>query len=272
MLRRLSLALALASVFAAPVLAEEVTITYRGLVTGTSGAQPEPFRVGQEIMISYTLDTAVEDIVPDPDAGVFPAGLVALRITIPEAEVDARAGVGTVQTFNNVETSDQVFFYSFSTEGTLLGMPLTVAKVDFLDFEPGPLGVADMIDSDAIPTKPLPTIDSFAMLYTEAGYTFVNFVVEPAAPTPGELVQDARELLDDLVASGQLRSGLGNALESKLLSVLAALDAGDAAEACSALRAFDNQVNALQRARQISAGTAADLRSASGALGNAIGC
>lgn len=272
MVRRLSLALTLACLFPAPVLAEEVTINYRGLVTATQGAQPEPFRAGQEITVSYTLDASAADIEPDPNAGVFPGGLLAMRITIPEAGVDAQTGLGTVQTFNNVENSDQIFFYSFQVEGSLLGMPLTSAAVDFLDFEPGPLGVADMIDSDAMPVEPLPTIDSFAMLYTEAGYTFVNFVVEPADPTPAELVQEGRELLAQLVEAGRLRAGLGKALESKLLSVLEAVEAGDAAAACDALQAFDNQVNALQRARQIDAGTAAELRTASGALGNSLGC
>lgn len=272
MLRRLSLALTLASVFAVPVSAEEVTITYRGLVTGSQGAQPGPFTVGQQVEISYTVDDAVVDIDPDPNAGVFPGGLVSLRISIPEAGVDAVTGSGTVQTFNDFDTSDQVFFYSFAAEGSLVGVPLILAEVDFLDFQPGPLGAADMIDTDAIPTQALPTIDSFAVFYTEAGYTYVNFVAEQAAPTPGELAQDARELLRELVASGQLRAGLGAALESKLLAVLAALEAEDATGACDALRAFDNQVDALQRARQIDPATAADLRSASGALANALGC
>lgn len=275
MARRTSLlALALASAFAAPAFAEQVTISYQGVVTNSSGAQPAPFAAGQEITVSYTVETSAADSDPNPANGVFHGGLVALRITIPAAGVDAQVGTGTVQTFDNDAgtNSDQVFFYGNATAGSLEGMPLTRAEVDFLDFDAGPGGFPIMISSQDIPTDPLVSNDSFAILYTSAGYTFVNFLVEPDAPTPAELVVDGRDLLQDLVTDGRLRAGLGSALDSKLADVQAAIDAGDTAAACSALRPFRNQVNALQRSRQIDAATAAELHATADAISAALGC
>lgn len=268
------LALALASAFAAPAFAEQVTVSYSGVVTNASGDQAAPFSPGQEITVSYTVETTAADVDPNPAYGVFQGGLVALRITIPAAGVDAQVGTGAVQTFDNIvdTNSDQVFFYGNATAGSLLGLPLTRAEVDFLDFEAGPGGFPIMISSQAIPTEPLVSNDSFAILYTDAGYTFVNFLVEPDEPTPTELVEDGRGLLQDLVDAGRLRAGLGSALDSKLAGVLAGIDSGNTARACGSLRAFGNQVNALERGRQIDAATAAELRAVADALADALGC
>lgn len=268
------LALALASVFASPAFAEQVTISYQGVVTRSSGPQSAPFAAGQEITVSYTVETTAADIDPNPGNGVFHGGLVALRIAIPAAGVDARVGAGTVQTFDNDvgSNSDQVFFYGSATAGSLEGMPLTWAEVDFLDFDAGPGGFPIMISGQDIPTNPLVSNDSFAILYTDAGYTFVDFLVEPDAPTPAELVEDGRVLLQELVFDGRLRAGLGSALDSKLASVLAAIDAGDSSTACGSLRSFRNQVNALQRSGQVDAATAAELHAAADELSGALGC
>lgn len=268
------LALAVASVFATPAFAEQVTVSYQGVVTRSSGAQPGPFAVGQEITVSYTVETTAADIDPNPESGVFQGGMVALRITIPAAGVDAQVGPGTVQTFDNANggTSDQVFFYGNATGGSLLGMPLTRAEVDFIDDEAGPAGFPIMLTSDAIPTQPLATLDSFAILYTDAGYTFVNFIVEPDEPTPAEQVEEGRGLVAGLVGDGRLHAGLGSALDSKLGDILIAIEAGNTALACDTLRAFNNQVNALHRARRIDDATAAELREFAGSLAGALGC
>ena len=129
-----------------------------------------------------------------------------------------------------------------------------------------------MLSGEAIPTDPLVTDDSFAIFRTAAGTTFVNFLVEPDEPTPAELVEDASDVVQDLVDDGRLRTGNGRALDSKLASVLAAIDVGDTATACGSLRAFQNQVNALERSRRIDAATAAELRAAADAIGEALGC
>ena len=169
----------MASAFAAPALAEQVTLSYQGVVTNSSGAQSAPFAAGQEITVSYTVETTAADSDPNPGNGVFHGGLVALSISIPAAGLDAQVGSGTVQTFDNepANNSDQAFFYGDATSGSLLGMPLTRAEVDFLDFEAGPGGFPIMLSSQDIPTDPLVSNDSFAILYTSAGYTFVNFLV-----------------------------------------------------------------------------------------------
>ncbi|WP_374603569.1 hypothetical protein [Arenimonas sp.] len=268
------LALALASAIVAPAYAEEATVSYQGVVTSSSGAQAALFAAGQEISVSYTVETTAADTDPHPGNGVFHGGLVALRISIPAVGVDAQVGTGTVQTFDNEVggNSDQVFFAGIPTAGSLGGLPLTRAEVDFLDFDAGPGGFPIMIDSQDIPTHPLVTDDSFAILYTSAGTTFVRFLAEADEATPAELAEDGRELVQDLVDDGRLRRGQGAALDSKFASVLAAIDAGDTATACGSLGAFHNQVNAMQRSRQIDAATAAELREAADALGDALGC
>ena len=131
---------------------------------------------------------------------------------------------------------------SEGVEGVICGRAIYSGD---LDFEAGPGGFPIMLSSQDIPTDPLVTDDSFAILYTDAGYTFVNFLIEPDAPTPAELAEDGRALVQDLVDDGRLRRGLGAALDSKLASVLVAIDAGDTATACGSLRAFNNQVNAV---------------------------
>lgn len=268
------LALALASVVAAPAFAEQVTHSYQGVVTRSSGPQSALFVAGQDVTVSYTVETTATDSDPNPDYGVYHGGLVALRITIPAVGVDAEVGTGTVQTFDNIvdTNSDQVFFYGNATAGSVGGLPLARAEVDFLDFDAGPGGFPIMISSQDIPTDALVTDDSFAIFYTDAGTTFVNFLVEPDEPTPAELVEDGRDLLQDLVSDGRLRAGLGSALDSKLANVQAAIDAGDTAAACGALRPFRNQVNALLRARQIDAATAAELHATADAISAALGC
>ena len=249
MARRIPLlALALASAFAAPAFAEQVTVSYQGVVTNSSGPQSVLFVAGQEVTVSYTVETTAADSDPNPDYGVYHGGLVALRVTIPAVGVDAEVGTGTVQTFDNIvdTNSDQAFFYGNALAGNVDGL--------------------------AIPTDPLVTDDSFAIFRTAAGTTFVNFVVEPDEPTPAELVEDASDVVQDLVDDGRLRTGNGRALDSKLASVLAAIDAGDTATACGSLRAFQNQVNALERSRRIDAASAAELRAAADAIGDALGC
>lgn len=165
-----------------------------------------------------------------------------------------------------------MFFYGDATSGSLEGLPLTRAEADFLDFEAGPGGFPVMISSQAIPTDPLVTDDSFVIFYTTAGTTFVRFVAEPDEPTPSELVEDGRGLVQDLVDAGRLRAGLGSALDSKLAGVLAGIESGNTRRACGSLRAFANQVRALERSRQIDAATAAELRAVADALSDALGC
>lgn len=266
--------LALAAALAGPALSAEVTLSYEGVVTEASGAQAGLFSAGQEISVTYTVETTAPDVDPNPGNGVYHGGLLSLRITIPAAGVDAQVGTGTVQTFDNEPgaNSDQVFFYGDATAGSLAGSTLVRAEVDFLDYEPGPAGFPIMLSSPAIPTDALVTDDSFAIFYTAAGTTFVDFLVEPDAPTPAGQVEDARRLVQDLVDAGELRPGLGNALDSKLAGVLAGIESGNTARACGSLRAFDNQVRALERSGRLDPASAAELRALADSLSATLGC
>ena len=159
MARRIPLlALALASAFAAPAFAEQVTVSYQGVVTNSSGPQSVLFVAGQEVTVSYTVETTAADSDPNPDYGVYHGGLVALRVTIPAVGVDAEVGTGTVQTFDNIvdTNSDQAFFFGNALAGNVDGLAINSAEVDFLDFHDGP-GLPLMLSGEAIPTDPLVT-------------------------------------------------------------------------------------------------------------------
>lgn len=173
----LLVALALLGAASNEVSAAEVTVAYKGLVTYSTGPHASAFAPGQEITIQYTVETTTADNNPDLARGLFFNGLRRLEINIPAAGVAAATGTGTVQTFNDVG-SDQAFFYGSATQGQLAGLPLTQANVEFVDW------TSSMIDSDAIPTKALMADQSFVMLYTSAGYTFVNFLAEEKVDEP----------------------------------------------------------------------------------------
>lgn len=150
----------------------EIELAYKGVVTRSSGPHASSFVPGQAVTFRYILETTAADENPDASQGVFRNGLRRLQVTIPGAGVDAVTGNGVVQTFNGVSGSDQVFIYGATSQGQLAGLPITNAEVDFLD------STSSMIASDALPTNHLLTTDSFALLYTSAGLTFVNFLAE----------------------------------------------------------------------------------------------
>lgn len=272
---RSALALCLAGLLAGPAVAADVTLTYRGVVTYASGPHADAFVRGQAITVRYVVDSDAPDENPDASAGLFRNGLRELRIAVPAAGVDVVAGPGTVQTFDNANggRSDQVFFYGMASAGQLAGRRVTNAEVDFIEDVDGLSGPPLMLRSDALPTGALVAPRSYAMIYTDAGYTFVNFVAEAdTAPTVAELVVDGRILIGQLRDAGRLRSGHASAFDSKLADVLAAFNAGNTALACDAVQSMRNQARALATARQISAATAAELRGIADALGQTIGC
>jgi hypothetical protein len=73
-------------------------------------------------------------------------------------------------------------------------------------------------------------------------------------------------LVEQLIASGALDGGNGNALLSKLEAAAASLDRGNPAAAVNQLEAFLNQVSALARARRLDAAGVDALRAAIQAL------
>jgi hypothetical protein len=85
--------------------------------------------------------------------------------------------------------------------------------------------------------------------------------------TPEAQVND----LHDLLAGMGLPDGVANSLVTKLLAVLAAIEEGDAAGACSDLRAFVNEVTA-QSGKKLTAEQAAELLAAANALREDLGC
>ncbi|TXH65319.1 MAG: hypothetical protein E6Q81_02080 [Thermomonas sp.] len=159
--------------------AAEVQVAYKGIITQANGVQASAFLPGQEILIRYVVDTSAVDTNPNPSAGVYyNTGLKQLHISIADADVNVSTGIGTVQTFNDVSGTDQAFFYSHITNGLLASMPVIHAEIDFVDEE------SSMLSNDGIPTTHLPANDTFVSLGTNAGFTSLRLLLEPAALAP----------------------------------------------------------------------------------------
>jgi hypothetical protein len=91
---------------ASSAFSQPTTISYDAVVTYSWGLHATVFSVGDEVVISYTLDPSVADINPnpgDPVAGSFPNAVLALSVSFPSIGVSAVAGAaGKAQTFDNV--------------------------------------------------------------------------------------------------------------------------------------------------------------------------
>lgn len=174
----LFLAIAAFAFSAMDASAAEIKVAYKGVVTQANGAQASSFAPGQTITLHYVVETNTPDNNPDTSKGVYFNGLREMKISIAAAGVDVTAGIGTVQTFNDIG-SDQAFFYSTGTSGELAGLPVTFAEVDFVDYEVGTNGQSAMLASDAIPTAHLLVTDNSLSFGTSAGYTSVRFLAEP---------------------------------------------------------------------------------------------
>ena len=163
--------------------AAEVKVVYKGVVTSSDGAQASSFAPGQTISLAYILESTAGDIDPDPVSGVYyPDGLKNLQLTIASAGVDAIYERGTVHTYNGASI-DYVEFESYpTTQGELDGLQLRWVNVQFLDLEAGPGGQPVMLSSDALPMSHLAAKISRVTFRTDAGFTTVTFLSEPAAP------------------------------------------------------------------------------------------
>lgn len=155
--------------------AAEAKVAYKGVITQANGPQSSLFVAGQEVRISYVVETTTVDGNPSTSAGVYFNGLRELRISIADAGVDVTTGTGTVQTFNDVG-SDQAFFYSYAPSGNLGGLPVSSAEVDFVDDQ------SAMLASDALPTTHLLAAQNSISFYTSAGNTYMFFLAEPEEP------------------------------------------------------------------------------------------
>lgn len=242
-----SLVLLLAATFSAATFAQLKTVTYRGIVTDVVGAQPNSLRTGQPIVVSYTLDPAVADILPATDAGQFMFAMKNITISLPDAPFRVVAENGTVQTYN-LPTQDTLMVYSYLNGVTqtdyLEGLPVLSARVDFLDTEAGPGGTPIMLSSDAMPLAAVYGNYSFAILTTSAGQTLVFFVADPA-PTVADLLRDGKASIAAFVSSGALNPGFGKLLTALLTSIGTADAAGNRAKACEAWKAFSTFVTML---------------------------
>lgn len=253
--------------------AEPATASYRGVVTQVSGAQTGALIPGQSIQIDYVVDPAAPDADPSPGAGVFFNGLIRLHVSLPQSGLDLLVGPGTVQTFNDdPQPSDQVFFYSNDgavvSPASLAGHAITRAEVDFIDSDAS-AGMPTMLASDAIPTGALLSDQSFAILQTDLGNTYVTFVAEEV-PGVEDVVASTLGYLDGLVASGNLSAGVARGLSAKLRTLRADFIAGRLVEACRDLRDFENQVRNMPTI-QIGVPQAAELLAKAALLRSALG-
>ncbi len=162
--------------------AAEVQVAYKGVVISSEGAQASSFAPGQTVSLAYTLESTAGDIDPDPVSGVYyPDGLKKLQLTIANAGVDAIYESGSVHAYNG--SIDYVNFESYPTaQGEIDGLQLRWVNVQFLDLEAGSGGQPVMLTSDALPMSHLAAEISRVTFRTDAGFTTVTFLAEPATP------------------------------------------------------------------------------------------
>jgi hypothetical protein len=108
----------------------------------------------------------------------------SLSVSFATRGVFAVGTSGNVQTFDNADSgggaiSDQVFFFGgpLSSSSLLGGQPIDSVEIDFLSAFVTPPYEPTMLSSDAIPTFIPISNQSFVILHTANGTTFVNFEV-----------------------------------------------------------------------------------------------
>ncbi|HET9528955.1 MAG TPA: hypothetical protein VFQ92_01285, partial [Blastocatellia bacterium] len=85
-------------------------------------------------------------------------------------------------------------------------------------------------------------------------------------PTPQELIRGIISDVEQLVASGELNPGQGNALNAKLRAAIQQIDRGNFVAARNQLNAFINQVNALVMSRRLTPAHGDHLKGAANAV------
>lgn len=160
------------------------TFRYDAVVTFLHGPHSTVFRVGERVVISYTLNPRVVDADRDPRHGVFHKAVQALSVSFPDSGIVAAQGPGGgVGTFDNVvdpssgALTDQVFLNGgrISRTSLLEGEPISFLEVDFLSQPVFPPSEPTLLTSDALPVFKLPTDDATLFLRTSSGFTQIDF-------------------------------------------------------------------------------------------------
>jgi hypothetical protein len=257
-------------------LSGQRVISYEAVVTSASGLHAGVFPAGETVRVSYALDPTATDSNADPSRGLFHDAVLSLSISFPNLSVFADAEVtGLAQTFNNIadppsgQLSDQVFIHSGPvTQASLLGgETITQTEVDFLsDFVPPP-SEPSMLASDALPLFGLPMTDSFVILRTSGGTTFVHF-----APPAPERIQTLIDEVEELSAAGTLTAGQADWLIRKLEAAIASIDRGNTRPACNHLQQFIRRVEGYIDEGTLSPGEGQPLIDAARNIREQLGC
>ena len=257
-------------------LTGQMVFTYEGVVTSANGLHAAVFPAGETVRVTYTLDPTATDSNGDPSRGLFHDAVLSLSISFPGLGVFADAEVtGLAQTFNNVaaptsgQLSDQVFIHSgpILSASLLGGETITQTEVDFLSDFVTPPSEPLMLSSDALPLFSLPMTDSFVILRTSSGTTFVHFALPPQ-----ERIQTLIGEIEELSAAGTLTAGQADWLIRKLESAIASIDRGNTRPACSDLRAFVRRVEDHIDAGILSPAEGQALIDAARSIQDQIGC
>ena len=169
--------LALSGLSAVDASAAEVRVAYRGVVTQAEGTDAATFAAGQQILVSYVVETTIPDIEPSTNVGRYPDGLRELRVSVEGTGVDVVVGKGTVRVYDD-NWSDFVLLYNTdydNVSGVLGGLPVGFAEVDFR-------GLPAMISGDGIPTTNLAATEITVILSTSVGDTTLSVLLEADEP------------------------------------------------------------------------------------------
>ena len=101
---------------------------------------------------------------------------------------------------------------------------------------------------------------------TLSGYDVLSLLPDDVEGLIETGLAETQSVLDALVASGAMDGGTASSLSAKLAAAAASIERGSATSASGQLRAFLNEVQAMERSRRLSAADAAALRAAVGTV------
>jgi hypothetical protein len=226
-----------------------VTLTYSGVITWSFGVNEALFPEGERIRVAYTVAPNAVDTDPLPGSARYLNGSLSIAVTFPDLGLYANAGPprgpydSDVYTVNDGSLSsgaltDQVTLFGgrLGSSSLLNGEPLTWLVLGFHDFPDAPAS-SFMLSSDALPTHRLWSSDSYVLLQTASGNTFVKYDLAPTDRL-GILI----EHVNRFVVEGRLTMEAAAPLTRTLDNARRSLLKGNTSAACGYLNSFINQV------------------------------
>lgn len=270
----LGMTLAISLLGVASAAAEQVTMAFEGQVGFISPVTWTDFEIGDSMQLIYTFDTAVQDIDPSDEIGIYPGAVIGVQFRVGGVVASLASGMaaqivvidsppltrgivtGDAYSIEDVYFADlpgtvkpntyqqSILLLNSAFDGTVFtDDSLPVNAVDLAGFLDGSEGDVAHIRMEFVDTSD----DKFN------GHVFSGSLVLLAEGAPEEIAGDVIEDLIQDVLNLNLQQGISNALDGKLDAALQLLDdvnGNNDAAALNTLYAFIASVEA-QRGKKL---------------------